>query len=96
MIRSNDHLFLSEVARVYGTHSLKEAEKIYLAVAQATLNLLKSQRQADWPDIGVLRVANYPSRRVHNAITNTIMVLPSMPVLRFKPDYKLKKYARNL
>jgi nucleoid DNA-binding protein len=85
--------FFKKVALNSGVNDLQSVRDIFYGVVRTITQELRGDRRAViLPDWGEFSLIIYPERNSLDINDGIVKRLPAKPVVKFKPDYKVKKY----
>lgn len=91
---NNDEFF-----KLVSTNSgvdLYSVKHVFYGMIKTMSRELKGKRVINLPDWGEFRLEVYKSRTIKDVNTGMRKVVPPCLTLRFKPDYKVKRYFYEL
>lgn len=88
----NSEEFFKQVAVNSGIADLPTVKNVYYGMVRTLSRELRAKRVVDAPDWGEFSLGLHKARRALNVNTGNLELLPARPTLKFRPDYKVKKY----
>jgi nucleoid DNA-binding protein len=68
---------------------------VYVALIRYVLKTMKTKGLCPLPDFGVFRIKKYAERIIIGVRSREAEKIPSTKVIKFDPDYKLKRYIKE-
>lgn len=84
--------FFKQVAINSGVVDLETVKNIYYGIVRTISRELRNKQVVNLPDWGEFVMVVHKSRKALNVTTGELEILPPKPTVKFKPDYKVKKY----
>lgn len=88
--------FFKQVAINSGISDLRVVKDIYYGMVKTISRELKGKQKIKLPDWGEFLLKIYKSRQTLNVNTGRREILPPKPMVKFVPDYKVKRYFYEL
>lgn len=84
---------ISERCNYIGTDLIRD---VYYSTVKVIVQELRHKGVARLPDFGDMVVTMHKERNSHDANTGSTYVVPKRRIIKFRTDYKLKKYLNYL
>lgn len=91
----NSEEFFKQVALNAGIVDLQTVKNIYYGMVRTISKELKGKQVVDLPDWGKFVLTTRKSRKALNVSSGNVEILPPKLEIRFKADYKVKKYFQE-
>lgn len=88
--------FFRKVALNSGISDLSIVKDVFYGLIRTISRELRDRHTVKLPDWGEFVLKIYKSRRALDVSDGTIRVLPPKPMVKFVPDYKVKKYFYSI
>jgi|ERR1035437_9691784 nucleoid DNA-binding protein len=88
--------FFKRVSVNSGISDLRTIKDIYYGMVRTMSQELRDKHVVELPDWGEFRLKIQKSRKFVNVTTGQMDVLPPKPMVKFGPDYKVKRYFYTL
>jgi len=84
--------FFKQISIDSGTMDIDFVRRVYYGMIRTMSRELRTKRRVKMPDWGDFILRMYKERNHRDVNTKQLYRLPPTPMLKFKVDYKLKKY----
>ena len=88
--------FFKKVAVNSGVNDLTSVRDVFYGMVRTISRELRERHAVNLPDWGEFVLQVYPERNYRDVSDGVVKKLSPKPVIKFKPDYKVKKYFYTL
>lgn len=75
---------------------LESVRNVYYGLIKTLSRELKGKQKIKMPDWGEFNIKIYKARKYKETNNNTFIYIPAKPMVKFTPDYKVKRYFYKL
>ena len=88
--------FFKLIAVHSGVSDLDLVRRIYYGMVKTISKELRGKHIINLPDWGEFNLKIHKSRKSRDVNSGVFIILPPIPTVKFKPDYKVKRYFYEL